>query len=290
MADVCVIYPITAQEREGKVAEAKQMEALSIAELMACEELKHISPAGGAASSNGMEEEETGKKETVKECRMCQWVGRCPRESKLEPQEFEAAVRAIARYANGWYQEGLRHVSDLFHIIPHRDEQLGMTEKSKAVQVLRSCSWSGSQLKRPKPGVVDAGPGGLAGTAVTAKSSTSAAAISQTLGARADARVPGNGAGGAFMMKPSVDEMSPSYTDSGELGCRHYRRACKLRAECCGRLFTCRLCHDECTPDHAMDRYAVKEVLCMRCGELQPVGQYCQSEACQGKLNVDPAR
>jgi uncharacterized CHY-type Zn-finger protein len=86
----------------------------------------------------------------------------------------------------------------------------------------------------------------------------------------------------------SADDLAATHTPTGELGCGHYKRACKLRAECCGRLFTCRLCHDEANPDHAMDRYAVKDVLCMRCGTLQPVGQYCRSQACKGERGADP--
>ncbi|CAM9921763.1 unnamed protein product, partial [Phaeothamnion confervicola] len=66
------------------------------------------------------------------------------------------------------------------------------------------------------------------------------------------------------------------------LGCPHYRRACKLRAVCCGKLFTCRLCHDQVrlVMDHTMDRYNVREMLCMRCGALQPVAPDCQNSAC----------
>lgn len=54
------------------------------------------------------------------------------------------------------------------------------------------------------------------------------------------------------------------------LGCPHYRRACKMRAPCCQRLFTCRLCHDQAS-DHTVDREDAKEMLCMRCGTLQPM-------------------
>lgn len=54
------------------------------------------------------------------------------------------------------------------------------------------------------------------------------------------------------------------------LGCPHYRRACKMRAPCCQKLFTCRLCHDQAS-DHTVDRGEVKEMLCMRCGTLQPM-------------------
>lgn len=58
------------------------------------------------------------------------------------------------------------------------------------------------------------------------------------------------------------------------LGCNHYQRACKLRAECCGLWFSCRFCHDEMS-DHEIDRFATKAMLCMYCSTAQPVGQNC---------------
>lgn len=64
------------------------------------------------------------------------------------------------------------------------------------------------------------------------------------------------------------------------LGCRHYLRACKMRAACCGKLYTCRLCHDDAEQTHIMDRYATKEILCMRCDTLQPVSLKCGNEKC----------
>lgn len=63
---------------------------------------------------------------------------------------------------------------------------------------------------------------------------------------------------------------------STSFGCRHYKRNCMLVAPCCGTTTVCRLCHDEKTHDgHTMDRYAVSEMLCMKCGERQPVAQDC---------------
>lgn len=64
------------------------------------------------------------------------------------------------------------------------------------------------------------------------------------------------------------------------LGCRHYMRACKLRAACCNKLYTCRFCHDEAEETHSMDRYVTKEILCMRCDTLQPVSSTCVNETC----------
>ena len=48
---------------------------------------------------------------------------------------------------------------------------------------------------------------------------------------------------------------SPSFRgpEKQEFGCEHYKRNCKLRAACCGKLFACRFCHDKVS-DHSMDR------------------------------------
>jgi zinc finger-like protein len=62
---------------------------------------------------------------------------------------------------------------------------------------------------------------------------------------------------------------------AGVLGCRHYRRRAALVAPCCGGEFVCRLCHDEATPDHALDRHAVAEMVCMECGARGAVGAAC---------------
>jgi zinc finger-like protein len=81
-----------------------------------------------------------------------------------------------------------------------------------------------------------------------------------------------------------VDEFAPSFHDEQKkiLGCKHYPRQAKIRAKCCGKFFTCRLCHDEAS-DHKIDRYATEEMLCMHCFTVQPVGQVCQSEKCNGR-------
>ncbi|KAM3739340.1 hypothetical protein ACB098_08G017200 [Castanea mollissima] len=76
---------------------------------------------------------------------------------------------------------------------------------------------------------------------------------------------------------------SPSFRDSEKqvFGCEHYRRNCKLRAACCGKLFTCRFCHDKIS-DHSMDRKATTEMMCMRCLKIQPVGSVCSTPSCGG--------
>ncbi|GAB4840321.1 hypothetical protein Ancab_021088 [Ancistrocladus abbreviatus] len=75
----------------------------------------------------------------------------------------------------------------------------------------------------------------------------------------------------------------PSYRDQDKktFGCEHYKRNCKLRAACCGKLFTCRFCHDKVS-DHTMDRKATSEMMCMSCLTTQPVGPVCMTLSCRG--------
>ncbi|XP_057416206.1 zinc finger protein BRUTUS-like isoform X2 [Lotus japonicus] len=80
-----------------------------------------------------------------------------------------------------------------------------------------------------------------------------------------------------------IEGYSPSFRDPGKhvFGCEHYKRNCKLRAACCGKLFTCRFCHDNVS-DHSMDRKATSEMMCMRCLNIQPVGPICMTPSCNG--------
>lgn len=75
----------------------------------------------------------------------------------------------------------------------------------------------------------------------------------------------------------------PSFRDAEKqvFGCEHYKRNCKLRAACCGLLFTCRFCHDKVS-DHSMDRKATSEMMCMSCHKIQAVGPICTTSSCNG--------
>ncbi|XP_027340585.1 zinc finger protein BRUTUS-like isoform X2 [Abrus precatorius] len=80
-----------------------------------------------------------------------------------------------------------------------------------------------------------------------------------------------------------IEGHSPSFRDPGKhvFGCEHYKRNCKLRAACCGKLFTCRFCHDNVS-DHSMDRKATTEMMCMHCLNIQPIGPICVTPSCNG--------
>lgn len=88
----------------------------------------------------------------------------------------------------------------------------------------------------------------------------------------------------------SASELAPTYHDGATaavLGCPHYARACKLMHPSSGRLYTCRLCCEQertrHIPDAPLDRYAVTEVLCMRCGSLQPADDRCNNPQCESQ-------
>ncbi|CAO3614139.1 unnamed protein product [Cunninghamella echinulata] len=67
------------------------------------------------------------------------------------------------------------------------------------------------------------------------------------------------------------------------MGCQHYQRKCKLQANCCGKIFSCRFCHDEVmSSDHTIIRTDTKKMFCMLCQSVQPAGQHCQG--CQQEM------
>lgn len=66
---------------------------------------------------------------------------------------------------------------------------------------------------------------------------------------------------------------------SDAFGCQHYKRNCRIKAECCGTFFTCRLCHDE-SCRHKIDRFAMKTMVCMFCHTVQPIASHCTNKVC----------
>ncbi|KAJ0966650.1 hypothetical protein J5N97_023567 [Dioscorea zingiberensis] len=70
---------------------------------------------------------------------------------------------------------------------------------------------------------------------------------------------------------------------SGDFGCLHYRRRCKIRAPCCGDVFDCRHCHNEAKnalevnqiARHEIPRHQVTKVICSLCNKEQDVQQNC---------------
>ncbi|GJD05849.1 Uncharacterized RING finger protein [Galdieria sulphuraria] len=84
-------------------------------------------------------------------------------------------------------------------------------------------------------------------------------------------------------------ELQPTFREledgSRQLGCSHYLRGAKIRTVCCSKFYTCRLCHDE-VEDHKVgdNRYATREMLCMHCGRIQPISQWCCNPECSKRM------
>jgi hypothetical protein len=86
----------------------------------------------------------------------------------------------------------------------------------------------------------------------------------------------------ASVLQPSYSPLVDPATGERHLGCDHYVRKCKIKAECCGLWVVCRLCHDDpsLSMDHQIDRFAIKELLCMACNTVQLVGERCVKPDC----------
>lgn len=59
--------------------------------------------------------------------------------------------------------------------------------------------------------------------------------------------------------------------------CVHYERNCNIVAPCCNRVFGCRICHDELSPNGhlPMNRFMVREVVCKNCSTRQAASNQC---------------
>lgn len=64
--------------------------------------------------------------------------------------------------------------------------------------------------------------------------------------------------------------------DYDNYGCKHYKRKCLMKADCCGVFVPCRFCHDE-NMDHKIDRFKTKEMKCKLCGTEQEVNKECKN-------------
>nr|XP_033509678.1 E3 ubiquitin-protein ligase RZFP34-like isoform X3 [Nicotiana tomentosiformis] len=89
----------------------------------------------------------------------------------------------------------------------------------------------------------------------------------------------------------AVDE-SMTEMGSGNFGCSHYRRRCKIRAPCCDEIFDCRHCHNDSKNSlevdplkrHDVPRHDIKRVICSLCNTEQDVQQTCVNcGVCMGK-------
>lgn len=79
---------------------------------------------------------------------------------------------------------------------------------------------------------------------------------------------------------PGAADIAMSFVAGGQLGCNHYKINCKFYAECCGKWFVCRFCHDNVS-DHKLNRHETRFCLCMFCGTSQKASRKCCHPNCQ---------
>ncbi|GLD99906.1 hypothetical protein PINS_up008634 [Pythium insidiosum] len=75
----------------------------------------------------------------------------------------------------------------------------------------------------------------------------------------------------------TADSTEDTTTNENKPECSHYRRGCRVLAECCKEWVGCRLCHDERFPDHKIDRHAIRQMQCLECETIQPCARECSN-------------
>ncbi len=65
--------------------------------------------------------------------------------------------------------------------------------------------------------------------------------------------------------------------------CNHYNRLCDIVADCCNKIYSCRLCHDlemydqekDIKKKHKLNRFKIKKVICKLCNTKQDKSNNC---------------
>lgn len=80
----------------------------------------------------------------------------------------------------------------------------------------------------------------------------------------------------------SIQALQVAVATGSAIPCVHYERKCNMVAPCCGKIYGCRVCHDEMTnlAHGPMDRFAVKEIICKECNTRQPCSNKCINPNC----------
>jgi len=90
------------------------------------------------------------------------------------------------------------------------------------------------------------------------------------------------------LLKPQnleTEDDQPSFHDEKNkiLGCKHYKRSCKVQCSECLKFYTCRHCHNA-AENHQFNRRKTSVMLCMKCMTKQPIGQTCNNPECGAKM------
>ncbi|CAG9463263.1 unnamed protein product [Pedinophyceae sp. YPF-701] len=212
---------------------------------------------------------------------------------KAEVPEASGAVEDESSFEIGWEDLFLMNQNQLEGAVRRMssDPSLDHSKRAYLIQNLMAAKYIVAQqlrMRRMRDGSVGPSAGSLATRSVELVGDGEPAAAAEPVGApaapavrasRVEGAAPaaeGGAAGSGGAGSPADGAALRTYHDEarGVLGCEHYARSCKLVAPCCGKAYTCRLCHDD-AEDHRMDRYAVRSMQCMRCGARGPVGQKC---------------
>jgi len=80
----------------------------------------------------------------------------------------------------------------------------------------------------------------------------------------------------------NMQAMQLAVATGGAIPCVHYERKCNLFAPCCGKVYGCRVCHDELTNamHGQMDRFMVREIICKECHTRQGCSNQCVNPNC----------
>jgi len=91
--------------------------------------------------------------------------------------------------------------------------------------------------------------------------------------------------GSATQTAPSENWKDATYNDEKNkiLGCKHYKRACRVQCPDCKQYYTCRHCHNK-EEAHEMNRHKISKMQCMKCNMIQDVGQVCKNPSCKATL------
>jgi len=87
----------------------------------------------------------------------------------------------------------------------------------------------------------------------------------------------GIGASHGAASSSATTTSSSSRAHADVMTCLHYEgRKCNIVAPCCGKIFGCRVCHDEMVTDgHEMNRFLVREIVCKECHTRQECSNTC---------------
>jgi len=75
----------------------------------------------------------------------------------------------------------------------------------------------------------------------------------------------------------NIQALQVAVATGGAIPCVHYERKCNMIAPCCGKVYGCRVCHDELTntAHGQMDRFMVREIICKECNVRQKCSNQC---------------